>query len=220
MPYLMNQSPRWLDYSGLPQNLHQEISPCAWFVFKRLMELDILSNLEPDVFKESIENISQTLGLQAQEIRDTVIQLMEKGWIECYLPETDSELAYFKINIPIPTPISPLQIPIEQGGLQGSSELIRLRYYTLPQYDENENKFKQILHLYYDLCGLKLNSLVLDDLKEIERQFDLEKIKFAFEKAKKNKARSLRPVFHILYGKEVKSKKNKKNSAETVNSET
>lgn len=210
MPFIFNQSPRWLDYSGLPQKLNQEISSIAWSIFKRLMELDALANSEPDVFSEPLDRLSQTLGLQTDEIRVTLLSLKERGYIECYLPETDLEPAFFKIVVPLATPVSPLNIPLEEGGLQSSAEPVRLRYYAIPQLDGNENKFKQILHFYFDLCGLKLNSLILDDLKELERQFDLDKIKSAFEKAKKNKARSLRPVFAVLYGKEMKEIKKKK----------
>jgi hypothetical protein len=212
MAFLTNQTPRWIDYSGLPQKINQEISPLAWFVLKRLMELDALANSEPDVFSEPLDRLSQTLGLQTDEIRVTLLSLKERGYIECYLPETELEPAFFRIVVPLPTPISPLNIPIEEGGLQGSAEPIRLRYYAIPQLEGSENKFKQILHFYFDLCGLKLNSLILDDLKEMERQFDFEKIKSAFEKAKKNKARSLRPVFAILYGKEIKEVKKKKSA--------
>jgi len=210
MPFLTNQTPRWIDYSGLPLKLNQEISPLAWTIFKRLMELDSLANSEPDVFSEPLERISQTLGLQTKEIRDTLLSLKEQGYIECYLPETDLEPAFFNIMIPLSTPVSPMEIPIECGGLNGATEPIRLRYHAIPQLEGNESKFKQILHLYFDLCGLKLNSIILDDLKELERQFALDKIKSAFEKARKNKARSLRPVFAFLYGKEIKESKKKK----------
>jgi len=209
MPFLLNQTPRWIDYSGLPQKINQEISPLAWLILKRLMELDALANSEPDVFSEPLHRLSQTLGLQMDEIRVTLLSLKEQGYMECYLPEMELEPAFFRIVVPLPTPVSPLNIPLEEGGLQGSAEPIRLRYYTIPQPEGNENKFKQILHFYFDVCGLKLNSLILDDLKELERQFDLDKIKSAFEKAKKNKARSLRPVFAILYGKEIKEIKKK-----------
>ncbi len=212
MPFLTNQTPRWVDYSGLPQKINRENSPLAWSVLKRLMELDALVNSEPDVFSEPLDRLSQTLGLQTEEIRVTLILLKERGYIECYLPETELEPAFFRIIVPLTTPVSPLNIPLEEGGLQGSTEPIRLRYYTIPQIEGNENKFKQILHFYFDLCGLKLNSLILDDLKELEQQFDLDKIKSAFEKAKKNKARSLRPVFAILYGKEIREVKKKKSA--------
>jgi hypothetical protein len=216
MPFLINNSPRWVDYSGFPQKINQEISNLAWPVFKRLMELDSLANVEPDVFSESIERFSQTLGLQAEVIRVTLLALKEQGYIECYIPETDLEPAFFNITVPLRTPVSPRSISIDLGGLQGASEAVRLRYFAPPLLEGNENKFKQILHFYFDLCGLKLNSMVLDDLKELERQFDLDKIKAAFEKAKKNKARSLRPVFAVLYGKEIKEPKKKKQKSEDM----
>jgi hypothetical protein len=210
MPFLYNQTPRWLDYSGLPQKLSENISKQAWPLLKRLMELDSIANQEPDVFQEPLEKIIISTGLSLEEIRDTLLALKEQGYIECYLPDTEQELAFFKVVTPMQTPISPLEIPMEEGGFQGSIEPLRLRYYSPPQLDESISKSKQILHLYFDLCGMKLNSLVFDDLKEMETQFPMEKIRDAFEKAKKYHARSLRPVFGILYGKEIKGAKLKK----------
>lgn len=208
MNCLMNQSPRWVDYSGLPDLLNREVHAFGWACLKRVMELDGAANPEPDVIQEPIERMSLALGIPADSVREALEALTEKGYIEAFLPETDLEPAFIKIVIPLPVPISPLEIPPEDGGLKGLSQPIRLRYFDPVEEEESgdDSKFQQILHLYFELCGLKLNSLVVDDLKEIEKHFEMDKIKDAFQKAKRNNARSLKPVFRILYGARKKAK--------------
>ena len=215
MPYLYNQSPRWIDSSGLPEKLNQSIHPCAWSVFKRLMELDYLSNPEPDVFDIPLERLSAQVGMDVDVLREILTAFIENGYLESYLPETDEEPAFFRITTPVKTPMSPRDILVQDGGLAGTTEPLKLRYYDPPMLDESADKFKQILHLYFDLCGLKLNSSIVDDLKEIERTFELDAIKASFLKAKRNKIRSLRGVFKLLYGVETKKKSGKDKHART-----
>ncbi len=204
----MNQSPRWVDFSGLPELLNRDIHPCGWVCLKRIMELDGASHPEPDVVQETLARLSIALGITSEVVREVLEALVEKGYLEAFLPDTELEPAFLRVKVPLPTPLSPLEIPAEDGGLKGLSQPIRLRYFDLPLDEDSgdESKFQQILHLYFELCGLKLNSLVVDDLKELERHFELEELKGAFQKAKRNKARSLRPVFRILYGARKKDK--------------
>lgn len=210
MPFLTTQFPRWLEFSGLPQKIAGQLGIDAWLTFKKLIELDCLANPQLDLFNESIARITQMTGLAPGRVREILESLRDLRYIECYLPENDVEPAYLKIRFPIQTPIAPTEISFADGGLLGAIEPITLRYYhpVEPAKLENGTKFAQILHWYFDLCGMRMNTIILDELKELETNFELDKIKAAFQKAKQNNVRSLSYIFKQLYTP-VKEKKPK-----------
>jgi len=197
----MNQSPRWIDFSGLPEELNTKASPHGWATFKRLLELDCLQNPEsPDIIREPVDKLAQSLGLPSVLIRQILESLIDLALVKAYLPTQDMEEALFQIRTPLPTPISWKDIPIDDGGQLGADSPLRLRYTQVADENMEETpKIRQILHWYTELCGLKLNTQITEDLMEIEKQFELEEIRNAFETAKRNKRRSLRSVFKILY---------------------
>ena len=213
---LMINFPRWLEYSGLPQKIAEQIGVDGWLTFKKLIELDCLINPQPDLFNESIARIAQITGIKPSQIRCILETLRDLQYIECYIPETDAEPVYLKIKVPVKTPIDPVEIPFADGGLKGANKLVLLRYQLQPEsvIQEDESKFTQILHWYFDLCGMKMNNLILDELKELATNFALDKIKSAFQKAKQNNVRSLNYIFKQLYTplkeKRLKNGKTKK----------
>ncbi|MCX7919039.1 MAG: hypothetical protein N3A72_05415 [bacterium] len=204
----MTQFPRWLEFSGLPQKIAGQLGVDGWLILKKLIELDCLSNPQPDLFYEPIERIAQMTGVASSRVRALLESLRELEYIDCYLPETDAEPAYLKIRSPISTPIKPTEIPFADGGLNGATDPITIRYYhpAKPVKLENGTKFAQILHWYFDLCGMRMNNIILDELKELEANFDIDKIKAAFQKAKQNNIRSLNYVFKQLYAPLKKDK--------------
>jgi hypothetical protein len=213
MPFLTTQFPRWLEFSGLPQKIAQQMGSDGWLTFKKLVELDCLANPQPDLFNDSIARIAQMTGLEPARVREILETLRDLQYIECYLPETDTEPAYLKIRFPIPTPVAPKEIPFIDGGLFGANEPRTLRYHHPPEPAklENGSKFAQILHWYFDLCGMKMNNIILDELKELETNFELDQIKTAFQKAKLNKVRSLNYIFKQLYAlTTTKKRKNRR----------
>ena len=216
MPFLTTQFPRWLEFSGLPQKISQQIGLDGWIIVKKLIELDCLANPQPDLFNESIARIALMTGVEPTRVREILESLRDLQYIECYLPETDREPAYLKIRFPIQTPVKPSEIPFADGGLLGAIEPIRLRYHhpLEPAKLENGSKFAQILHWYFDLCGMKMNNIILDELKELESNFELEKIKAAFQKAKQNNARSLNYIFKQLYALTTTKKRKNQNTKE------
>jgi hypothetical protein len=220
MAFLTTQFPRWLEFSGLPQKLADQLGIDAWLVFKKLIELDCLANPHPDLFKESVARIALMTGIPPARTRQLLESLRNLQYIECYLPENDLEPVYLKIRVPLSTPTPPAEIPYADGGIQGAPESIPLRYDHIPEPVKLENgtKFSQISHWYFDLCGMKMNNLILEDLKELESNFDIDRIKAAFLKAKQNNVRSLNYIFKQLYApvkeKKPKSRKTKKRQTE------
>jgi hypothetical protein len=203
--------PRWIEFSGLPQKIVDRLGIDAWLVFKKLIELDCLANPQPDLFKESVARIAQMTGIAPERVRQLLELLRDLQYIECYLPENDLEPVYLKIRVPISTPLAPGKIPFADGGVLGATEPITLRYDHIPEpvKVEDGTKFSQIMHWYFDLCGMKMNDIILADLKELESNFDISKIKAAFEKAKQNNVRSLNYIFKQLYAPLKKDKKPK-----------
>lgn len=211
--------PRWIEFSGLPQQLVDQFGLDAWVVFKKLIELDCLANPQPDLFRESVARIAQMTGITSDRVRQLLESLRNLQYIECYLPENDLEPVYLKIRVPISTPISPGKIPYADGGTFEAPESVSLRYDHVPEPVKLEDgtKFSQIMHWYFDLCGMKMNDIILADLKELESNFDISKIKSAFEKAKQNNVRSLNYIFKQLYAPLKKDKKPKKEKTKKRN---
>lgn len=209
MPFLTTQFPRWLEFSRLPQKIADQLGIDAWLIFKKLIELDCLANPQPDLFKESVSRIAQMVGVDPPRVHQLLESLRNLQYIECYLPENDAEPVYLKIQGPISTPIAPSEIPFVDGGLKGALEPITLRYYHPPESAklENGSKFAQILHWYFDLCGMKMNNIILEDLKELESNFEVDQIKAVFLKAKQNNVRSLNYIFKQLYAPNTKDKR-------------
>jgi hypothetical protein len=203
--------PRWIEFSGLPQKIADQLEIDAWLVFKKLIELDCLANPQPDLFKESVTRIAQMTGIPSTRTRQLLESLRDLQYIECYLPENDLEPVYLKIRVPVATPILPVKIPFTDGGMLDAPESVPLRYDHIPEPVKLENgtKFSQIMHWYFDLCGMKMNDLILEDLKELESNFEINRIKAAFIKAKQNNVRSLNYIFKQLYAPLKKDKKPK-----------
>lgn len=200
-----SQFPIWLEYSGLPHYLNKEIRGGAWSVFKKLVEIDCDHNPTPDTFEISISQLSVFTGLDEKAIVRIVKGLRRKKLIAYFLPDHPDELALFQINVPLQTPAPPVKIK------QQYAELFRpgndfFRYVDEETGQEDKDPvLRQVIDLYFNCIGLKMNSFVLDELRLMRNRFPLDKIKRAFERARQNELTSLNWVVRQLFRE---SKKN------------
>ena len=189
--------PVWIEYSGLPEKLAKEISPFAYFLLKKIVELDLFQNQYPDIVNTSISELSLMLGIEEKVIKDLLQKLQEKNYINIYKEGSDS--VYIVVNIPLNTPISPEDLPISKGGTEGEKRTLYYYNNEVIDFDSNELdddrykniKYEQILNLYMQIISSNINPSIMQKLKYISENFPYDKIKDCFIRARKNNVRSL-----------------------------
>ena len=173
--------PRWLESTGLPEQLNHEVDPQAWIVFRRLVEEDLAQNLFPDWVDYSCLDWPTTCGIERESGNRIFRSLGEKGLIEIRDLGESEEFLQYKVASPLPVPKSPQEIlaALEQLGLPTEPEIWRY-------WEENrgETKYEKILRLYEMTCGLKMSSRIIEDLVELAEQYPYRQLEKGFAAAR------------------------------------
>jgi hypothetical protein len=206
MEELWSKSPRWLEYSGLPEYLRELTGAYGWTLFKKIIELDCFQNYNPDTVKVTIKELCRTSGVPSDEARELLEKLVELEYIKAFIPDSDEEETWINIVIPINTPRKPEEIKKEYGGLRGlEDKTTELRYTVKVEKEESpEEVFNEVQHLYFTICGSRINQFVLEDLQELAREFSIEEIRSEFGRAKKRKNKALKGIIRKLYERRMK----------------
>jgi hypothetical protein len=206
MEELWSKSPRWLEYSGLPEYLRELIGTCGWTLFKKIIELDCFQNYNPDTVKVTIKELCRVSGVPTEEAHELLEKLVELEYIKAFLPDSDEEEAWINIVIPINTPRKPDEIRKEHGGLLGlDDKTAELRYTVKVEKEDSPDEiFNEVQHLYFTTCGSRMNQFVLEDLQEMAREFSIEEIRAEFGRAKKRKNKALKGIIRKLYERRMK----------------
>ncbi len=173
--------PRWLEASGLPEKLNQEVDPQAWLFFRRLVEEDIAQNLFPDWVDYNSLNWMSSCGIH-KELGDKIFETLgEKGLIEIRDLGESAEFYQYRIASPLPIPKSPEEMAevLEQLNLPTRPELWRYWEET-----KGETKYQRILRLYEKTCGLKMSSRIIEDLVELAEQYPSHQLEKGFSAAR------------------------------------
>jgi hypothetical protein len=187
------RSPRWLEFSGLPQKLSREHGSVAWVVFKKLCEIECESNLVPDWFSVSRANLSGSTGLGRQDVARTVAVLEKEGLVEA---QKVGEGWRVRIRTPLPVPRGEAVIRDKLRACGIDSIHVRLRYLG---NDTSADRFAKVLELYESVFGARVTSQVVDELREIAEDFELPAIEEAFEEAREQKKTNFYWVLNRLY---------------------
>ena len=127
--YLFDITPRWLKYSGLPQQLNKKYGDHAWTIFKCLIELDCRYNPDyPDTFDQSFEEIADLTGTTRQTVSKYIKLFERDGLLSVKRGKSIKEKSTFKLANSIKTPKDPKEIRRLQGGLlnrKGRQPLLR-----------------------------------------------------------------------------------------------
>lgn len=195
-------SPLWLEYSGLPQLLSQKVKGGAgWPLFKKLVELDCERNREPNTVEISIIELGDRCGIEAPSARKALLAMRKLRLIACFLPESDEEPALLKVRTPLETPVTPEQLKTQHPQMF-SDVPQHFRYvdqFQAPAEDEAADPvLQEIVDLYFNAVGLKMNAFVLDELRLVRQRFPVELVRRTFRRAQKNEIRSLRWVLQEL----------------------
>ena len=112
--------PKWLEFSGLPQQFNNDYGPEAWPIFKKLIELDFEAGRPADrKIGLDIPRISAMTGYDEDIIQGILEELEKKGYIS--ISDTKKG-CFFYIKTPIRTPKLIFDIGYLDGGIKGAPQ--------------------------------------------------------------------------------------------------
>lgn len=178
--------PRWIQESGIPQRLAEEIGLDGWVIFRKLIELDCDANLTPDWFPVRADDISRWTAVSPERIDSILNQLESNGWID----RVNRELEIQNVRIVSPLPVEIDENAIRQKlvgeGTSGGRFILR--------YQENLallEKVEQVIYFYQMLFGAKFSPRIVEDLEEIANGYPMEIIYQLFQEAYQKKVKTL-----------------------------
>ncbi len=208
-------SPMWVEYSGLPEELNKQIRNGAWSVFKKLMELDCQSNNDPDTFEVSVEDLGRMVGMDTATVRRILVRLRQKKYIVCFIPENVEEVGLFKINVPLSTPLSPRQVKRKFSHcFPPGKDFFRYADKHIIETEGDDPRLQELIDIYLNTIGLKINVFVIDELCLIKERFDWESVKEAFAQARERKIKKIRWVVNTLLREDTRGDDRKKKKKE------
>jgi hypothetical protein len=204
-------SPKWLEYSGLPELLAQKIkSGAGWPLFKKIVELDCEKNSAPGTVEISLEELQKRCGVAPETTRKAAIALRKLKLLACFIPDNDEEAALFRVVTPLQTPRTAEQIRLEDAHLfENGADY--MRYYDdcmagkQEDLPTNDPDLKEVVDLYFDTIGLKMNVFILDELRMLPQRFTMQEVRSVFRRARKNEIRSLHWVIQELVRRRKKA---------------
>jgi hypothetical protein len=200
----MASSPLWLQHSGLPEWLNENVNRNGWLVLKTLIELDCARNVRPATVEIPPAELARFCGLDDATVMRTLEGLRRKKCIALFLPAHPEETALVGIKVPLPTPRS-LASVLEEFPFNRLSGGTRFRYAAGEEMRETASAspgrkaFERVVDLYLNTVGPKMNSFILDELGLVSQRFAAEEIEKVFARAVKNDIRSLGWVVKELY---------------------
>lgn len=196
-------APLWLEFSGLPELLNRKIrGGIGWLLFRKIVELDCALNPRPGIVEISLAELSQRTGLSLESVRRGAKALQKLEVITSFLPDNDEEEALFRIKVPLATPHPPAELKQLYPHVFGT-EGHYFRYVDTDEAEINESEgddplLKEIVDLYLNVIGVKMNAFILDELRLIRQRFPMEMVRRTFRRAATNDVHSLAWVVREL----------------------
>jgi hypothetical protein len=178
--------PRWLEESGLPERMAEEIGPESWLLFRKLVELDCDANLTPQWFAIGLSDLVRWTGISRPRIELLLRYLEEMEWIERI--DADFESQTCRIVTPLKVPLEENTIRSALAGFHGCGGRFILRYY---QNTASLNAVENVIYLYQMLFGARFSPRIVEDLEDIANTYDMGVIYDIFAEAYAKKAKSL-----------------------------
>jgi len=180
--------PRWLEISGLPGLLNEEMGPEVWPLFKRLVEEDVAQNLFPDWVDLKAQDLSEACGLSPQKVEEIFLGLGEAGLLRIRNLADAGHYYQYRIAHPLPIPCEREKLVerLREANLPDRPEL--WRYW---EEKEGETKYERVLRLYERTCGLKMSGKTVEDLVELVENHPIEHLEEAFEAARAEEVEAL-----------------------------
>ncbi|MBF0410662.1 MAG: helix-turn-helix domain-containing protein [Candidatus Riflebacteria bacterium] len=120
-PKMCGKFPKWVEYSGLPRLLFEEIGSLGWPIFKKLIEIDFeKQELYDRAVFFSLDDLSERLGYPIDLIEKTIEKLNAEKYIE--IGSDPKKGRFYKIKTPVRSPKLIIDIDFEKGGAKGAPE--------------------------------------------------------------------------------------------------
>jgi excisionase family DNA binding protein len=120
-PKMCVKFPKWLEYSGLPRLLNDELGPQAWPVFRKLIENDFERGDEgPRPLPIDLADLATRTGYEERMVQEIVRELLRTGYLVAQGRKKGIEMV--SIRTPLPTPRLVLDIDFAHGGVRGAPD--------------------------------------------------------------------------------------------------
>ncbi|MBN1900546.1 hypothetical protein JW926_04385 [Candidatus Sumerlaeota bacterium] len=219
--YTMNEArhefPLWLELSGLPDWLNSKVRKDAWSVFKKVAELDCAANIDPGVVEISMSDLARRTGIAPDSVEKCLSRMRKKKILACFIPDNPDESALIRVVIPLASPIAPQEIKKKYEKLfPPGKDFFRYVDEKVPEPADDE-VLQEIVDLYFNSLGLKMNLFILDELRLLRQRFELPDVKRAFELAKRLEIKSLKWVMRqLISGKKTDGKRKGRKTKKSV----
>ncbi|MFH1741281.1 MAG: hypothetical protein ABIH23_19935 [bacterium] len=177
--------PRWIEESGLPERLSQDLGPAAWNLFRKLVEIEVEANLIPDWASVAFEDLVRWTGSANEEARAILVNLRSNGYIEL---RESPEIASYRISEPLSVPSTEAQIREHLSQRASIPGGMYLRYLTAL---EREDRVQRVVHFYQCCFGVSFTPKIAEDLEQIAILYDMGTIMETFEEAYRRKTKGL-----------------------------
>ncbi len=196
-------APLWLEYSGLAQLVGEKIrGGYGWAVFRKIVELDCAANPEPDTVEITLSELAMRSGAPEGAIQRVVLGLRKLKLVKCFLPEDDEEVALLKVAVPLPVPHGREELKRRWPRLFQETPQ-RFRYLDewetmIEDSGADDPALQEIVDLYFNTVGLKMNAFILDELRLVRARFPMERVRRIFRRAQQNDVHSLHWIVREL----------------------
>jgi hypothetical protein len=210
MNEVRHEFPLWLELSGLPEWLNSKVRKEAWSVFKMIVELDCSSNIDPGVVEASMSDLGRRTGQPPEIIQRCLSGLRRRKILACFIPDNPEENALIRVVIPLASPVDPGEIKKQYPKIfPPGRDFFRYVDERVPEPQDDEI-LQEIVDLYFNSLGLKMNLFILDELRLLRQRFELSDVKKAFYLAKRLEIKSLKWVMYQLISGKGKNGKGKR----------
>lgn len=184
------QTAEWIELSGLPGELNK-VRSGGWLVFKKIIELDCARHHDPDAVEISLEELGERCGLDWEKSARIITALQKKKYLACFIPDNPDEPGLFQVRVPIRTPRNPEEVA-ESTSDPHLRDWKSYRYVAkAPEKPEDEKKVQLVIDLYLNTLSQKVNSIIVDQIEILARQFPMDKIERAMKRAARHEIWSI-----------------------------
>ncbi|MDP8245986.1 MAG: hypothetical protein P9L94_18025 [Candidatus Hinthialibacter antarcticus] len=179
---LWTRIPRWIESSGLPKVMRNQLGLECWTLFRKLIAMECDANLTPDWFECDLPSLSQQTGLTQDEIRDALIRLEKADYIARH--EAEATVQQVRILSPLPLPYGLDALRAQTAGPHGGRFALR---YAEPI--DQLDKAQRVVFLYQMVFGPRFTPRIVEDLEEISNCYDMAVIYDVFSEAHRRNAK-------------------------------
>jgi len=187
--------PRWIEESGLPQKMAREFGPAAWNLFRKLVEIELETNLIPGWAGVAAQDLADWTGSALQTVPLVLGQLAAENYLE---RRDHPFLVSFRIQEPLQVPLSEAEIRERLSRRCAVPPGMYLRYLTSL---DAEDKIQRVVHLYQCCFGVSFTPKVAEELEQIAVLYDMGTILETFEEACHLKSKGFSWIKKRLAGK-------------------